>query len=144
MIYILRCILCREAAEELVFLLALLSTQISGDEGFGCLGQLRYHRLLLLGLRNEGVLSLWLILLLVLLLLAWGVHVFLWIRRLRWAWLDVLDAHESLLLLVVEHLVAFDVAQIAHVAYVSERVVVVEASLAGPVANSFLVLFFAV
>ena len=41
-------------------------------------------------------------------------------------------------LLTVEHFVALDVAQIAHVADISEREVVVETSLACPVTNSLL------
>jgi hypothetical protein len=48
----------------------------------------------------------------------------------------------SILLLAVKHLVALDVAQVAHVAYISESVVVVEAPLAGPITHSFLVLLF--
>ena len=41
-------------------------------------------------------------------------------------------------LLTVEHFVALDMAQIAHVANISEGEVVVEASLASPVSNSLL------
>ena len=41
-------------------------------------------------------------------------------------------------LLTVEHFVALDVAEIAHVAYISEGEVVIEASLANPVTNSLL------
>lgn len=46
----------------------------------------------------------------------------------------------SALLLVVEHFVALDVAEVAHVAHISESVVVVETSLTSPVSNSFLIL----
>ena len=41
-------------------------------------------------------------------------------------------------LLTVEHFVALDVAEVAHVADISECEVVIEASLAGPVTNSLL------
>lgn len=41
-------------------------------------------------------------------------------------------------LLTVKHFVALNVAQVAHVAYVSEGEVVVEASLASPVTHSLL------
>ena len=52
--------------------------------------------------------------------------------------LVLLACHESALLLLVEQLVALDVAQVAHVADVSERKVVVEASLTSPVADTLL------
>ena len=52
--------------------------------------------------------------------------------------LVLLACHESALLLLVEQLVALDVAEVAHVADVSERKVVVEASLTGPVADTLL------
>lgn len=44
----------------------------------------------------------------------------------------------SLALLSVKHFVAFNMAEVAHVADISECKVVVEASLAGPVTNSLL------
>jgi hypothetical protein len=50
----------------------------------------------------------------------------------------LLSHHISRLLLLVEHAVRLDVAHIAHVAGLSEREVVVEAPLAGPVTNSLL------
>lgn len=52
--------------------------------------------------------------------------------------MEVLNLLESLALLSVKHFIAFDVAHVAHVAYISEGKVVVEASLAGPVTNSLL------
>jgi len=56
--------------------------------------------------------------------------------------LDGLEALEAVLLCVIKHLVALNVAEVAHVADVSECVVVIEASLAGPVADSFTFLLF--
>ena len=50
------------------------------------------------------------------------------------------DGLQPILLLVVEHFVALNVAEVAHVAHISECIVVIEASLASPVANSLLVL----
>ena len=50
--------------------------------------------------------------------------------------LDVLEALEAVLLSVIEHLVAFNMAEVAHVADISESIVVVEAPLASPVADS--------
>lgn len=58
--------------------------------------------------------------------------------------LKVLNTDQSLLLLIVEHLIAFDMAEIAHIAHISESVVMVEASLASPVTHSLLVLLLAV
>ena len=58
--------------------------------------------------------------------------------------LVVLNTNKSLLLLIVEHLIAFDMAEIAHIAHISESVVMVEASLASPVTHSLLVLLLAV
>ena len=46
---------------------------------------------------------------------------------------------QPVLLLVVEHLVALNVAQIAHIAHISECIIMIEASLACPITNSFLV-----
>lgn len=62
------------------------------------------------------------------------------VGRLRLVVHSVLDCGlQSVLLLVVEHLVALNVAQIAHVAHISECVIVIETSLACPITNSFLV-----
>jgi len=46
----------------------------------------------------------------------------------------------SALLLIVQHLVALDVAEVAHVAHISESVVVVKTSLTSPVTYSLLIL----
>jgi hypothetical protein len=58
----------------------------------------------------------------------------LWNERLS----ECLYLLESLALLSVEHLTALDMAEVAHVANISECEVVVEASLASPVTNSLL------
>lgn len=55
-------------------------------------------------------------------------------------WLvHVLTYHQSVRLLLIKHFVTFSVGEVAHVAYFAETEVVVEASLAGPVSNSLLV-----
>jgi len=55
---------------------------------------------------------------------------------------DVLAHHKSVLLLLVQQLIAFLVTKVAHVADLTEREVVVETSLASPITNSFLVAHF--
>ena len=60
-------------------------------------------------------------------------------EALHWlAELVLLASHEPALLLLVEQFVALDVVEVAHVADVSEREVVVETSLASPVSNTLL------
>lgn len=74
----------------------------------------------------------WLLLLVELLLL-----LMLWLLSLSFL---LLAHHHSLLSLGVKHSIAFNVREVAHVALLSERVVVVEASLASPVSHGILLL----
>ena len=73
----------------------------------------------------------------------WLHEVLLLVLLLLLDWLmllNVLEALHPILLSVVQHLVAFNVTKIAHVAHLSECIVVVEASLTGPITNSLLLL----
>ena len=54
----------------------------------------------------------------------------------------ILKTDHSLLLLVIEHFIALDVAKVAHIANIAEGIVMVEASLACPVADSYFLLLF--
>ena len=73
----------------------------------------------------------------------WLHEVLLLVLLLLLDWLlllNILEALHPILLGVVQHLITFNMAQIAHVAHLSECIVVVEASLAGPVTDSLLLL----
>ena len=66
------------------------------------------------------------------------VHHLLLVLHLHLHLLLLLGHNKSLLCLRVKHSVAFNMTQIAHVALLSERVVVVETSLTSPVSNVVL------
>lgn len=89
------------------------------------------HHVVLLVLLWRILIVHWLSLELVLLLLVLWVLIVLSLLST-----STLDGIKPVLLLVVQHLVAFNVAQVAHVANFSKRIVVVETSLASPVPNS--------